>query len=808
MENKVSVILEGLNDEQKNAVQAMEGPVLIVAGAGSGKTRVLTSRVAYILASGVSPARVLALTFTKKAAGEMKERIALMVGRHNASRVVMGTFHAVFVRFLREWAESIGYGRDFSIRDTSESQSTVKACIKELGLDDSTYKPKDVLSRISSAKNSLVTWDRYAARQDLLAMDSAARKPRICDIYRLYQLKLKQNNVMDFDDILLNMNILLRDNPEALQTLCERFSYIMVDEYQDTNAAQYQIIKKLTLLHHNICVVGDDSQSIYAFRGARVENILNFKKDFPECRIFRLERNYRSTKTIVQAANSLIAHNQSRIPKECYSEGEQGSKIRLYDCCDENDEAAKIAQLIYQGVNGGSGSYDNYAVLYRTNSQSRVIEEALRRRNIPYRVYSGNSFFDRAEVRDLMAYFKLCVNVNDDESFRRVVNKPVRGIGNTTMVSLVEAAQHSRTSLFKAVYLETLPSFGIKQGTIDKLRKFCDMINSYASSQATREATELAESLAVESGLYAFYKLDTSPEGRDRFENVQELLNSVAVYVEERRREAEENEEECSEISLADYLENAALLSNADTAGDEEKEQVSLMTVHSSKGLEYPHVIIAGMENNLFPSSSMLSSPNEIEEERRLFYVALTRAQTSVSLTCADSRMRNGKTEWNPVSMFVKEIDPQYLDAPLLARAAFGSGSSTGSVGRTGFGSTGFSRQPASGQFSRGGGFRQQGPAYMVSSGKRSIPVPDALKTAQAAPKPVLRPSAPPAPVADFVPEEMTVFQAGQRVEHNRFGKGRIVSVTGMVPELKAIVDFDAYGTKTLLLKYAKMRRL
>ena len=656
MSDKVSTILDGLNEEQRKAVSCTEGPVLIVAGAGSGKTRVLTSRIAYILSGGTDPSRVLALTFTKKAAGEMKERIAGIVGSRPARKLVMGTFHAVFVRFLREYAGFLGYPDNFTIYDTSDSQSAVKACIKELGLDDKIYKPKEVLSRISSAKNNLITVSAYRDNRDLMMADVRSKKPRLCDLYELYQKKLKQNGVMDFDDILLNMNFLLRDNKEALMSIADRFSYIMVDEYQDTNRSQYIILRRLSQFHHNICVVGDDSQSIYAFRGAKIENILNFKRDYPECKVFRLELNYRSTKTIVDAANSLIAHNDGRIPKVCYSQGEQGDKIRLLRSWSESGEAESIVSDIISRMRSCHAQYQDFAILYRTNSQSRAIEEQLRRRNIPYMIYSGNSFFDRAEIKDMMAYFKLCVNPYDDESFKRVVNKPARGIGATTLQSLEQLARERETSLFK-VGLE-----------VPKVKTFCEMVERLAVLVKTTDAFELARRIADDSGLYAFLKADSSIEGQSRLANVDELINSVAVFVEERQEEAEESGEDLSGVvfTLDDFLENVSLLSNVDVSEDEDtNNKVSLMTVHSSKGLEDPYVYIAGLEENLFPSLSLLSSKQDIEEERRLCYVAVTRAQKAVTLSFSSSRMRNGKHESNSPSRFIKEIDPVFIENPL-----------------------------------------------------------------------------------------------------------------------------------------------
>ena len=482
MENIESVILEGLNSGQRQAVSCIEGPVLIVAGAGSGKTRVLTSRIAYILAGGCAPERIMALTFTKKAASEMKERIAAMVGERKARKLFMGTFHSVFIRFLREYAGSLGYPSGFTIYDTSDSVSAVKACVKELQLDEKIYKPKEVLSRISMAKNNLYTAEAYVSKPEIMQNDAARKKPRTGDIYLLYAKKCRQSGVMDFDDILLNMNILLRDNKEALEDISGRFSYIMVDEYQDTNFAQYNILRKLSGAHGNLCVVGDDSQSIYAFRGAKIENILNFRKDYPQCRLFRLEQNYRSTRTIVDAANSLIAKNTSRIPKTCYSEGEEGRKIQLINAYTEQEEAYLIASEIVSEIQSEHAQYQDFAILYRTNSQSRALEEALRRRNLPYVIFSGHSFYERAEVKDMMAYFKLSVNPNDDESFKRIVNKPLRGIGDTSLAALAAAASDKRCSLHAAGLAPGLETYGLKPAAISRIAAFCNMISAFNSS--------------------------------------------------------------------------------------------------------------------------------------------------------------------------------------------------------------------------------------------------------------------------------------------------------------------------------------
>ena len=769
MENNVRAILAELNEEQKKAVECLEGPVLIVAGAGSGKTRVLTSRVANLLAHGVEPSRVLALTFTKKAAGEMKERIAMMVGPWKARHVVMGTFHSIFVRFLRTYATSIGYPQDFTIYDQSDSTSAVKAVIKELGLDDAAYKPRDVLARISGAKNNLITVSAYRADANALRADTYAKRPRIVDIYDRYQQKLKQSGVMDFDDILVNMNILLRDNEDALREIRSRFSYILVDEYQDTNYSQYLIIRKLGAAHHNVCVVGDDSQSIYAFRGARIQNILNFKQDYPECRVFRLERNYRSTRTIVDAANSIIEHNSDRIPKRCYSEAAEGEKIHLIKAFTEQDEAVDIVSGIQARMRKDGAQYQDFAILYRTNAQSRALEEQLRRRNIPYVVYSGNSFFERAEVKDLMAYFKLAVNPFDDESFKRVVNKPARAIGDTTLKALETAALQVQVPLFKAVFHDGLEQCGIRPAAVQKLRAFGSMIEAFHGKVKTTDAYELAGEIADKSGILAYYKADMSIEGQARLANVEELVNSVASFVEDRRDEAEGAEDV---FTLDDYLENVSLLSNVDATDEEDTlNKVALMTVHSAKGLEFPYVFVSGMEDNLFPSQSRLLSLKDIEEERRLFYVAVTRAQRAVALSYAGTRMRNGRHESNSPSRFLREIDSKYLDKP-LEDEDFDNDGVKHEWG--GFGS----------RWSGGRLDRITGSRPPIRSG-------------------VTRPADP-----SFVPAPMTSFRVGDRIEHNRFGPGEILEITGTVPELKARVRFDELGEKLLLLKYAKMRPL
>ena len=808
MENDVNVIIEGLNSEQKAAVSCVDGPVLIVAGAGSGKTRVLTSRIAYILATkNLDPSRILALTFTKKAASEMKERIALMVGERKARRLYMGTFHSVFIRFLREFAESLGYPQSFTIYDTSDSVSAIKTCLKELNLDDKVYKPKDVLSRISMAKNNLVTAAAYRRNANAMQNDAAAKKPRICDIYELYSQKCRQAGVMDFDDILLNMNILLRDNPAALESISGRFDYIMVDEYQDTNFSQYLILKKLSQSHNNLCVVGDDSQSIYAFRGAKIENILNFKKDYPQHHIFRLEQNYRSTKVIVNAANSVIERNSARIPKECYSRGEEGEKIKLIQAYTEQEEAMLISSSIVSRIQSEHAQYQDFAILYRTNAQSRALEEALRKRNLPYVIYSGNSFFERAEVKDMMAYLKLAVNLNDDESFKRVVNKPARGIGDTSMTALASAAVSHGTSLFKAAYADDLERFGLKTAAVKKIREFCEMMGRLSLRVVKEDAYNVAAAIAMESGILMFYRSDTSIEGQSRTANVEELLNSVKNYIEEKHSEMFEEMQadgsigegveltaaDLPVVTLGDYLENVSLLSAVDMEDDEESSnKVVLMTVHSSKGLEFPFVYVAGMEENIFPSGGWLASENEIEEERRLFYVAMTRAKKALAFSFATTRMRNGKHESNSPSRFVKEVERKYImnpsclvadsedDAP--AASDFRGWNSRNTYGRSGVVKT------------EARYVQKNVPVQKIAPVQTSVTV----RRPQVVPK---RQSD-----AEFVPTPVLQLKPGQRIEHNRFGFGRIIEISGSPADLKAKISFDDHGEKILILKYAKIR--
>ena len=825
----MSGILDDLNPEQLAAVKCTEGPELIIAGAGSGKTRVLTSRIAYLISLGVPPERILALTFTKKAAGEMKERIAAMVGDRQARRIWMGTFHSVFIRFLREYAETIGFPATFTIYDQTDSVNAVKTVIRQLGLDEkNTYKPREVQSRISRAKNDLVTPTPYANGEGgYRDADKIHKKPEIYKIYAEYCKFCKTSGVMDFDDILLYTNILFRKSEDALANIAGRFTHILVDEYQDTNLAQYLILKKLASVHHNLCVVGDDSQSIYAFRGAQIQNILNFQKDFPETKLFRLERNYRSTSNIVNAANSLIANNEGRIPKNCVSMGSAGEKLRLMRAYTESEEAFQIASAIISRMQSDGASYDDFAILYRTNAQSRALEEQLRRRNIPYIIFSGNSFFERAEVKDLMAYFKLAVNLRDDESFKRIVNKPARGISENTVKELTDFAFGRGLCLFEAALSPELETSGLRGPAIKHLREFCTMMQGFAADSG--DAYKAAMSIAHESGLYLFYKSDESVEGQSRFQNIQELLDSVAGYVEEQHEEyrnglVEEGEvEDASEVpesalpvvTLGEFLENISLLSSVDVADDETSNKVALMTAHSAKGLEFPYVFVAGMEENLFPGGGWTISPKELEEERRLFYVAITRAKKAVVLTYADTRMRNGRHENNQPSRFLREIAPQYVENPLAkAPRDFGGGlihENGAFYGRTsGFG--GFihengqnrGRTPENNRFIHE---NNQNRGRTVGQAPVSRPAPTAASAWEI--KSAIQSRPKPAEVdPDFVPDPMSSFREGDRIEHNRFGKGTMGPITGTIPDLRAEVTFDLYGKKILLLKHAKLRHI
>ena len=708
----------------------------------------------------------------------MKARIASLVGDREARQLWMGTFHSVFIRFLRLYADRIGFPSGFTIYNTSDTKSAVKSCIRDLQLDAEVYKPNEVASRISKAKNNLMTPEAYASNPNIISADSISKRPRLHEIYTLYSKKCKAAGAMDFDDILLYANILFRDCPDVLSELSERFRFILVDEYQDTNYSQYLIVRKLSAVHRNICVVGDDAQSIYAFRGARIENILNFRKDYPDAKEYRLEQNYRSTQNIVNAANSLISHNAMQLKKKCFSEAETGEKIAIISAYTEQEEGFSIASSIINRMYADKCDYSSFAVLYRTNAQSRAIEEALRKRGIPYKIFSGQSFYDRAEVKDMLAYLRLVVNPKDDEAFKRVVNFPARGIGETSMSRLSEAALSNGISLWEAVADVNLESFGLKNAAVSRIRSFVSLIASLHEKAFSENAYELAVEIAVTSGVMNALKADSTIEGEARLQNVEEFLNSIKEFCEsvsEKESAEDGSASESGDVSVSAYLENVSLLSDMDRDDDaENRNKVTLMTVHSSKGLEFPHVYISGMEEMLFPSVSSVSGEDEVEEERRLFYVALTRAEKSVTLTYSRSRFKWGNHTSCKPSRFISEIDSKFRD-DLDDGDDF---MSEDSLGR--FGMYGSERSFSSG----------------VYKDRKSEPVHR-----------MVRPTMPPRPAdPSFKADSPDLFYEGASVEHDRFGTGVISSLSGSGSDRKAVVQFDDYGEKTLLLKFAKMR--
>ncbi len=793
MQQEESLLFQGLNPAQREAVENIDGAALIIAGAGSGKTRVLTCRIANILEHGHDPESVLALTFTNKASKEMKERIAATVGYSKARRLWMGTFHSVFIRFLREEAELLGFPKTFTIYDTTDSRSVIKACIKELQLDDKIYKPNEVHSRISMAKNNLVTAESYSRNTTAIQNDAASKKPRIHEIYTLYSKKCKLAGSMDFDDILLYTNILFRDFPDALERIRSRFKFILVDEYQDTNFAQYLIVKKLAHEHGNIAVVGDDSQSIYSFRGARIENILNFRKDYPQAKEYRLEQNYRSTKTIVEAANSLIAKNKMQLKKKCFSAGEQGERIELINAYTEQEEGLMVASSILDNVYRNKLPYSSFAVLYRTNAQSRVIEEALRRKNIPYKIFAGHSFYERAEVKDMLAYLKFIANGKDEQALLRIINFPARGIGDTTITRLKEAANAKGITIGEAILEANLEEAGIKPATILKMRYFVEAIGKIREKLPYTNAYDIACEVNQKFGIIDSIRQESSLEAQSRAENIEELFNSIKEFVEEGEAEYNEMAEEGYDapiVTLDLYLENVSLISDLDANNKEEdKNKVSLMTVHSSKGLEFGYVYIIGMEENLFPSVGATSDENEIEEERRLFYVALTRAEKCVKLSFAHSRMKWGSHVSNRPSRFLKEIDKEYILNPLTDFEEELHTKFNNEPDRFGSGFSSRYGGAGSGRYEKGTSVAKQ-PAGQIFANN------------PLAGRPVVKK----APDPNFVADSPSKIKAGQTVEHDRFGFGVVISVEGDPLNLKAIVDFKDGGRKTLLLKFAKLR--
>jgi DNA helicase II / ATP-dependent DNA helicase PcrA len=761
--------LKELNSAQYEAVVNTAGPALVIAGAGSGKTRVLTYRVAHLLNQGVNPGQIICLTFTNKAAREMKERIAQLVGEELAKHLWMGTFHSIFARILRNESQFLGYPSSYTIYDTLDSKSLLKSIIRELNLDDQRYKPGEVLGRISWAKNNLITPQAYKNHSEISTHDNIARRPQLGEIYQTYCIRCKKSGAMDFDDLLMNTNILFRDFPQVLAKYQERFHYMLVDEYQDTNHSQYLIVHKLAALHHNVCVVGDDAQSIYSFRGARIENILNFRKDYPDHQLFKLEQNYRSTRTIVDAANSLIAKNNGQIKKNVWSENEAGQKIRVVKCLTDIEEGFFVSNNILDCSLTEQQLYSDFAILYRTNAQSRIFEEALRKRNIPYRVYGGISFYQRKEIKDMLAYLRLSINHSDDEALKRIINYPARGIGDVTLEKLEEYASRTDKSLMQAIVDAGSAETELNKGTLTKLHNFYDMIAGFSDKVKELNAFEAAQHIAITSGVRKDLYSGNTPEERSRYENLEELLNGIKDFTE---TAIDENRAS----SMADYLENVALITDLDNQKPDDRNTVTIMTMHSAKGLEFNNVYIAGVEEELFPSKMSFESPEEMEEERRLFYVAITRARKRVFISYAQTRYRWGTPTSCQPSRFLRDIDPKYMDMPV--------------------------EQPSRSrkQQEEEDDFWDDKYYPGSSAGKTPLTKPGILVPKK--PAPLLR-----QPAADFKPENPDLIQSGMRVEHATFGIGKVIHIEGVSPNRKATVFFQELGEeKQLLLKFAKLR--
>ena len=764
-------MLEGLNDAQRAAAGHIEGPMMVVAGAGSGKTRVLTHRIAHLVDQGVDPFSILALTFTNKAAREMKGRIGQIVGEAEARNIWMGTFHSVFARILRIESERINYPSNFTIYDTQDSRSVIKDVIKGLGLDDKLYKPNSIHGRISGAKNNLIGPQDYAANPDIMGEDQQAGRPRIAEIYAGYNLRLQRSGAMDFDDLLFKTNVLLRDFPDLLHKYQQKFAFILVDEYQDTNFAQYLIIRQLGAARENVCVVGDDAQSIYSFRGANIQNILNFQRDYPDCVVYKLEQNYRSTKTIVEAANTVIAKNQDQIRKEVWTGNADGDKIDVHRALSDNDEGSHVADGILTTRSREQARHQDFAILYRTNAQSRAFEEQLRKRNIPYRIYGGLSFYQRKEIKDLIAYFRLTANPADDESFKRVVNYPARGIGKTTMDRLTVAAANHECALWDVLQDPLKKPEDLKGAAWGKLQDFATMISGFATRLETASAFDLGHHIAQHTALLRELHKDKTPEGVARYENVEELLAGMKEF-----SDAVDPANPDALRTMGDFLVDVALLTDADQ-DDGDDDKVSLMTIHAAKGLEFPYIYVVGLEENLFPSQMALNTREELEEERRLFYVALTRAEKRATLSYALTRYRWGQLIQNEPSRFIEEIDEQYLNLPTVS-----------------------ARRPEPFDFNTARtSFYKPMPS---GSGPRTTtpPKPGMKKVSASAPGAAAESGVAPASSSGIAP--------GVEVKHARFGKGKVLKLEGEEPNVKATVFFPSAGQKQLLLKFAKLEVL
>ena len=790
----MSELLDQLNEPQREAAACTEGPVMIIAGAGSGKTRTLTYRIAHLIELGVDPFSILALTFTNKAAAEMKERIMKLVGSE-ARNIWMGTFHSVFARILRSEAPKLGYINTFTIYDTDDSKSAIKRIVKGQNLDPKAYSPGTVLSRISMAKSNLLSPEDYMNNPEIQQTDKDSHRPMIGEIYKQYNYHLRTAMAMDFDDLLFNMNVLLRDFPDVLLKYQNRFKYIMVDEYQDTNYSQYLIVKKLAARYQNICVVGDDAQSIYAFRGANIQNIFNFRRDYPNLHLYKLEQNYRSTKMIVDAANSVIKKNVEQIEKEVWTDNAVGNRLRLLRAADERDEGRQVAESIQQARAEEGLDYRSFAILYRTNVQSRAIEEALRRADIPYRIYQGISFYGRKEIKDVLAYLRLVVNNYDEESLERIINYPARGIGQTTLDRVRVAAADNDVAVWTV--MENIASFGLglNSGTVQRVTDFVMMIKRFSSLLSTMNAYDLAKQIVYNSGIITLLRNDDDPDNPNRIENIEELLNGIQEFCEKEDQFSESSESsENSEISensensedtepeirtLDQFLQQVLLLTSEDKGDDKEADKVSMMTIHSAKGLEFPYVYVVGMEENLFPSIMSISSRQELEEERRLFYVAITRAERQVTLSYALTRYQYGNSSCQELSRFVEDIDSKYIELPRRQKSFPDEG-----------------ELPSA--FRGIKGIKYSPEAEQGSAPRTSPPKPRNLK-------PVAKASAAKGPTAQNSAESINAIQPGMTVRHEKFGTGKVLSCEGTGNSRKATVFFEGIGQKTLMLAFAKL---
>ena len=779
--------IEELNEGQRNAVLYNDGPSLVIAGAGSGKTRVLTYKIAYLLENGYQPWNILALTFTNKAAREMKERIARQMGPERARHLWMGTFHSMFLRILHVEAGHIGFTSQFTIYDTADSKSLIRSIIKEMGLDEKVYKPGMVQARISNAKNHLVSPAGYANNKEAYEGDRAAKVPALRDIYQRYWERCRRADAMDFDDLLFYTFLLFRDHPEVLARYQDQFRYILVDEYQDTNFAQHSIVLQLAKNHQHVCVVGDDAQSIYSFRGADIDNILYFTKVYPDTKVFKLEQNYRSTQTIVRAANSLIEKNQWQIRKEVFSEKEKGEAIGVYQAYSDVEEGDIVVNKIAELRREKRYAYSDFAILYRTNAQSRIFEEAMRKRSMPYRIYGGLSFYQRKEIKDVIAYFRLIVNPNDEEAFKRIINYPARGIGDTTVGKIIAAATGHNVSLWTVLCEPLAYGLNFNKGTVGKLQAFRELISAFITDAAEKNAYEIGADIIRQSGIINDVCQDSSPENLSRKENIEELVNGMSDFCAQRQEEGKPN------VLLGDFLSEVSLLTDQDSDKDGDDEKITLMTVHSAKGLEFKNVFVVGMEENLFPSGMVGDSPRALEEERRLFYVAITRAEEHCFLSYAKTRFRYGKMEFGSPSRFLKDIDIRFLRLPQDA----------GMFRRVEEEAAAFRRENA-----RGFAPDREDAPY---GGKERVSVrPKQQIIAPTVPRNLKRvaPSANTASTSPSAGGSANCVQQGQLIEHERFGLGEVLKVEGEGDNAKATIRFKNAGDKQLLLRFARFKVL